>query len=279
MHLEIKKKSFLLGATSVYVCVCVCVCVKEKRERERERERERWGYREREIVRERTGVPLDPFVLSNRQLNVFIYVVVDTFTNRDPRDRILKKHSTERKLKNRGWVKKKTSMGVRAAFAVFLLFIATVEAEDGGVTFWGKEFTMTCPGKDGIKWYEGNGKQPLEGRKEGQKSQTANKKPYYFYVQGKVCDNCFELDSLMFLMAIVFDILMTICVMFIVYKCTKKKGPAGLTHASKPPPRSGGRGGPPVPSPDYEVSIVLLSLLHVALKWSSSPGWLEICLP
>lgn len=76
-------------------------------------------------------MPLDPFVLSNRQLNVFIYVVVDTFTNRDPRDRILKKHSTERKLKNRGWVKKKTSMGVRAAFAVFLLFIATVEAEDG----------------------------------------------------------------------------------------------------------------------------------------------------
>lgn len=37
----------------------------------------------------------------------------------------------------------------------------------------------------------------------------------------------------MFLMAIVFDILMTIGVMFIVYKCTKKKGPAGLTHAAK----------------------------------------------
>ena len=34
-------------------------------------------------------------------------------------------------------------------------------------------------------------------------------------------------------MAIVVDILMTIGVMFIVYQCTKKKSPAGLTHASK----------------------------------------------
>ncbi|XP_036943974.1 T-cell surface glycoprotein CD3 epsilon chain-like [Acanthopagrus latus] len=156
-----------------------------------------------------------------------------------------------------------TSMGVRAAFAVFLLFVATVKADEGGVSFWQREFTLTCP-KEG-KWFQDENNKEVQIKNETSKYFTMEytKKGsyhcvydstnyYYFYVQGKVCDNCYELDSVLFLMAIVVDILMTICVMFIVYKCTKKKSPAGLTHTSKPPPRSGGRGGPPVPSPDYE---------------------------
>ncbi|KAM8768242.1 T-cell surface glycoprotein CD3 epsilon chain-like isoform 2-T2 [Acanthopagrus schlegelii] len=160
-----------------------------------------------------------------------------------------------------------TSMGVRAALAVFLLFVATVKADEG-VSFWQRTFTMTCPragewfikdkGNDELKDVNGTHKEVTvkytvkDSYRCKYNDDNGKKNTYYFHVQGKVCDNCYELDSLLFLMAIVIDILMTICVMFIVYKCTKKKSPAGLTHTSKPPPRSGGRGGPPVPSPDYE---------------------------
>ncbi|XP_073344155.1 T-cell surface glycoprotein CD3 epsilon chain-like [Pagrus major] len=155
-------------------------------------------------------------------------------------------------------------MGVRAVFAVLLLFVATVKAGKGGVQFWRKEFTMTCPG--GGSWFdkdkaleEVNGTDVIATvvyKNKGfyrceYKTDTTDKIKYYFYVQGKTCDNCYELEATMFLSVIVADILMTICVMFIICKCAKKKGPAGLTHTSKSPARSGGR-GPPVPSPDYE---------------------------
>lgn len=48
-----------------------------------------------------------------------------------------------------------------------------------------------------------------------------------------VCENCFELDGNTLFMVIVGDLLMTIIVMVIVYRCSKKKSPAGPPQPSK----------------------------------------------
>nr|AND78199.1 CD3 epsilon [Lateolabrax japonicus] len=152
------------------------------------------------------------------------------------------------------------SLGVGAVL-VLLLFTATVKAAEGGVEFSGENFTMICPqsgdwfykDKESIKndsktisvKYDNSVKGSYHCSYEG------GEKKYYFYVKGNACANCFELDPFVFGLAIVLDVLWTICVMFMIFKCTKKKSSAGFTHASKAPARSGGR-APPVPSPDYE---------------------------
>lgn len=82
-------------------------------------------------------------------------------------------------------------------------------------------------------------------------AENDEKATYYFYVEGKVCENCFELDGKLFLIAIIGDAVMTAAVMYIIFKCTKKKGPAEVTHTSKPPARSGGR-AQPASSSEYE---------------------------
>ncbi|KAK9520559.1 hypothetical protein VZT92_020437 [Zoarces viviparus] len=145
-------------------------------------------------------------------------------------------------------------MGVRAALAFLLLFIAAAEARDGGVTFWKEKFTMTCPGEG--TWYMKNEliknestmwERPYNGKTKGlyhciykEDQHKEDKTKYYFYVKGSVCANCFELDALVFAVAIVVDVVGTACVMVIIYRCTKKKSSAGLTQAPKAPARSGG---------------------------------------
>lgn len=155
-------------------------------------------------------------------------------------------------------------MGVQAVLAVLLLFTATVKADEG-VTFWREKFTMTCPqtgtwfkkqeitqfaeGKDVTLKYDGKAKGLYHCEyKEEEKTDTTK---YYFYVKGKVCADCFELNAALFWGIIVADLMMTAFLMIIIYRFTKKKSSAGLTHASKAPARSGGQ-APPVPSPDYE---------------------------
>nr|ARA90651.1 CD3 epsilon [Epinephelus coioides] len=158
-------------------------------------------------------------------------------------------------------------MGVRATLAVLLLFIATVEAGDGkgGVEFWREEFRMTCP-QTGT-WYKKNGEPSLETEKDYLKltydgknkgsfyceygEGKTDKTKYYFYVKGKACENCFELDGRLFGLVIVVDMLGTAGLMIFIFSCTKKKSSAQPSHTSKAPARSGGR-GPPVPNPDYE---------------------------
>ncbi|KAF1393769.1 hypothetical protein PFLUV_G00019450 [Perca fluviatilis] len=156
------------------------------------------------------------------------------------------------------------SMGVRATLAVLLLFIATVKAAEGQVTFWRANFTMTCPGEG--NWFKKesvfNGReytQVYDGNSKGlyrceyvtvEGSQL--KKTYYFYVKGKACANCFELDSWVVGLAIVLDVLGTAFVMMVIYRYTKKKYSAGPSQASKAPARPAGpHQGPPVPHPDY----------------------------
>lgn len=153
-------------------------------------------------------------------------------------------------------------MGVQAVLVVVLLGIATTMAEDsttqGNVKIWRNQVTLICP-KVG-KWIDRNG--PIEDSSasktytflytsKGQYRCEYDSKKYRFYVEGNVCENCFELDGNTLFMVIVGDLLLTIIVMVIVYRCSNKKSPAGPPQPSKAPPRSGGR-GPPVPSPDYE---------------------------
>ncbi|XP_045930542.1 T-cell surface glycoprotein CD3 epsilon chain-like isoform X1 [Micropterus dolomieu] len=150
-------------------------------------------------------------------------------------------------------------MGVQAVLAVLLLFTAIVKAQEGGVTFWRNTFTMTCP-KEGTWHGESlNNSETKEqtmtltyGNDMKEFYCTYGDTKYYFYVKGKACDNCYELDAMLFWLAITVDVIGTVLVMMIIYRCTKQKSSTGLTPASKPPARQGGR-APPVPSPDYEL--------------------------
>nr|ARD07918.1 CD3 epsilon [Dicentrarchus labrax] len=154
-----------------------------------------------------------------------------------------------------------TNMGVQVVLVV-LLFIGPLKADEGGVKFWRTIVTLTCPGegdwfnKDGKNIsssestyefkYENDKKGPYHCKYEDDKDYT-----YYFYVQGKVCENCFELDAYLFLIAIIADVTITAVVMMIIFKYTKKKSSAGLNHTPKLPARSAAR-SQPASSSDYE---------------------------
>ncbi|KAA8593813.1 hypothetical protein FQN60_004647 [Etheostoma spectabile] len=133
------------------------------------------------------------------------------------------------------------SMGVWATLAVLLLFIATVKAAEGGVEFWRKTFTMTCPQSG--NWFR-------KGKEVQAKRLQDNEKS--IQDDYDVCENCFELDSFVVGLAIVVDVLGTAFVMMVIYKYTKKKYSAGLSQVSKAPARSAGHAPP---NPDtYEVA-------------------------
>ncbi|XP_071753365.2 T-cell surface glycoprotein CD3 epsilon chain-like isoform X2 [Centroberyx gerrardi] len=164
------------------------------------------------------------------------------------------------------------SICVRVVLAGLLLLIATVKA-DPGVSFWKTKFTMTCPEMG--KWYKDEEKKPLEEHesktwtseyddsKKGLYScqytpqsesdlEPAVPKTYFFYVKGKVCENCFELDGIVVLVVVVVDVFVTGGVILLVYKWAKRRNPAGPARTTKAPAKAAGRAGPPVPSPDYE---------------------------
>ncbi|MEQ2277125.1 hypothetical protein XENORESO_020245, partial [Xenotaenia resolanae] len=128
-------------------------------------------------------------------------------------------------------------MAVQAVLIVLLMFPTTVKTVTGQATFFKKEVTLTCP-QDGT-WYKEDTKVPETGKsftfpyesqvkyrceydnpKEGD---STTKMKYYFYVKGKTCDNCFELDAVFFLVIIFVDIIGTVVVMMIIYRCAKKK--------------------------------------------------------
>ncbi|KAG7480066.1 hypothetical protein JOB18_042425 [Solea senegalensis] len=154
-------------------------------------------------------------------------------------------------------------MAFQAALAVLFLCVATAKAT-GMVTFNGAMFEMTCP-EEG-KWYK-NGKEVgsnMNSYNTIYKSETRglyhciykdqeNDKDvkYYFYVKGKACANCVELDAFMFLLAITVDVVATTILMFFIYKCTKKKSSAKPAQTPKLPARSGGHAPPSTSSP-YE---------------------------
>ncbi|XP_037534447.1 T-cell surface glycoprotein CD3 epsilon chain-like [Nematolebias whitei] len=152
-------------------------------------------------------------------------------------------------------------MGVEAAFVVVLMFSATVKTESA---FWRDKVTLTCP-SDGI-WYDSETKvqSPTTATtfefvyqhkaqyyceyKKTESDDTFTKRMYYFYVKGKACENCFEVDGFLFMLVIIVDLIGTSVLMIIVYSCTKKKSPDQRSQSRS---KSGGR-APPVPAADYE---------------------------
>ncbi|KAM9853128.1 T-cell surface glycoprotein CD3 epsilon chain-like [Aulostomus maculatus] len=152
-------------------------------------------------------------------------------------------------------------MDLKALLAILVLMIGTAKADAGGVLFWRTDFTMLCPEKG--TWFK-NGKEiqkDLQSYSVSYDSQSkglyhcqynGNEEPvkYYFYIEGKFCANCFELNAKVFAVVIVADIILTAFVMVMTYKYTKKKS-SPESRSSKAAAHSGGR-GPPTPSPDYE---------------------------
>ncbi|XP_038817939.1 T-cell surface glycoprotein CD3 epsilon chain-like [Salvelinus namaycush] len=148
--------------------------------------------------------------------------------------------------------------GVYGGLVFLLLIMTTVEGE-GDVSFWRTTVTMTCPAK-GL-WYEGTVQMEQDEREKITKDYDENKRVYYcvygnektnyqFYIKGKVCKDCYELNPTLVAGAIIGDLLVTGGVILIVYlRARKKSGPAA---PQKPTSRSAGRGPPVVPSPDYE---------------------------
>lgn len=149
-------------------------------------------------------------------------------------------------------------MAVPAVFVVLFMFVATVKTQQGGAEFRNTKVTLTCP--ESGAWYEGdsstqetsagnnktfefNYKQKVKYRCE------YSSKKYYFFVQGRVCQNCFELDAKFFVVIIVLDLIGTAVVMMIIYKCSKKKSSEKPPPTPKPPLRTGNR---PAHGSEYE---------------------------
>ncbi|XP_049581552.1 T-cell surface glycoprotein CD3 epsilon chain [Syngnathus scovelli] len=136
-----------------------------------------------------------------------------------------------------------------ALFFCHLLILSAVEANTGGVSFWREHFTMTCP--ETGTWFKKGESEPrntsktltIEGNNKGlyhcKYDENSNEIKYYFYVEGKVCANCFELDAELFGMFIAADVSITIILMILIYKCTKMISLLGTK-------------GPDTPSPDYD---------------------------
>lgn len=165
------------------------------------------------------------------------------------------------------------SMGVQAVLTVVLiLFTATVKTQDGEISVWKTKVTLTCP-ESGL-WYENEKKiEKTEDGKEinddtGEKyfefeytgkttyrcdypAKRTEPQKYYFRFEGKVCENCYELDGMLVAVVIVLDVVGTVLLMMIICYCTKNKSSAAPAQSSKAPARSGGR-PPPGASSEYE---------------------------
>uniref|UniRef100_A0A3P9LUB1 CD3 gamma/delta subunit Ig-like domain-containing protein n=1 Tax=Oryzias latipes TaxID=8090 RepID=A0A3P9LUB1_ORYLA len=140
-------------------------------------------------------------------------------------------------------------MGVQAVFLVLLLCAVTPKAHgdsDWGIDFKQNKVTLTCP-LQSTEWDPKlkNPKSTYEFKyqKPVQHFCKANENKYFFYVKGKGCDNCFELDGWLLGGAIIADVVVTTILMTIIYKCTKKKVADGPAHLTKPsgPPHAPGR--------------------------------------
>lgn len=154
-------------------------------------------------------------------------------------------------------------MAVRAVFVVLFMFVATVKTQKGGAEFRNTKVTLTCP--ESGAWYKGepstqetsagnnetftfNYTQKVKYSCEYSTGAPAKTK-YKFYVQGRVCQNCFELDAKFFVVIIVVDLIGTAVVMMIIYKCSKKKSSDKPPPIAKPPSRPGNR---PAHGSEYE---------------------------
>ncbi|XP_017286102.1 T-cell surface glycoprotein CD3 epsilon chain-like [Kryptolebias marmoratus] len=143
-------------------------------------------------------------------------------------------------------------IGVQVVLIVVLMFEASAQGE---ATFWRKQVTLTCP-EEG-QWFN-DGKEvntnilqtyEFEYQQQAEYSCVySDNKKYYFFVKGRACENCFEVDGRLFMLAIIVDLIGTSVLMMVVYSCTKKKVP------DRPSQSRSARGGraSSAPSADYE---------------------------
>uniref|UniRef100_A0A3P8UAK0 CD3 gamma/delta subunit Ig-like domain-containing protein n=1 Tax=Amphiprion percula TaxID=161767 RepID=A0A3P8UAK0_AMPPE len=166
-------------------------------------------------------------------------------------------------------------MGVQAVLTVVLiLFTATVKTHDGVISVWKTKVTLKCPqpgtwfkeDKE-IKKKDDDGKETTENIEESKEhtftydvktkyhcryyDSLNNAINYYFRFEGKVCEDCYELNASLVGLVIVVDVVGTVLMMMIICYCTKNKSSAAPVHSSKAPARSGGR-PPPASSSEYE---------------------------
>lgn len=142
-------------------------------------------------------------------------------------------------------------MAVPAVFVVLLMFATAVKTENGGADFRNTEVTLTCP--EPGTWYKGDsstaeisgGNNKTFKFNYKQKVQYScaysDKIKYKFYVKGRVCENCFELDAKFFAVIIGVDLIGTAVVMMIIYKCSKKKSSDKPPPTARPPLKPGNR--------------------------------------
>ncbi|XP_051814191.1 T-cell surface glycoprotein CD3 epsilon chain-like [Acanthochromis polyacanthus] len=161
-------------------------------------------------------------------------------------------------------------MGVQAVLTVVLiLFTATVKTHDGEISVWKTKVTLTCP--EIGKWYkddtvitektddadleieEKSHTFTYEGKTTFHCEYTSQAETikYYFRFEGKVCEDCYEVDARLIGLVIIVDIVGTALLMILICSCTKNKSSAGPAHSSKAPARSGGR-PTPASSSEYE---------------------------
>ncbi|XP_054594044.2 T-cell surface glycoprotein CD3 epsilon chain [Nothobranchius furzeri] len=147
-------------------------------------------------------------------------------------------------------------MDVQAAFAVLLMFAATVNADgEASASFRGSEVTLTCP-FDGA-WYDKDTKLSETDAYTFQYEvpvqydcKTSTGRLYQFYVRGLACDNCFELDAFLFIGMVTADVIVSTVLMIIIYRCNRKTSSDAAPHPAKSPAKAPGR-APPIPHPDY----------------------------
>uniref|UniRef100_A0A8C7Y4I7 T-cell surface glycoprotein CD3 epsilon chain n=1 Tax=Oryzias sinensis TaxID=183150 RepID=A0A8C7Y4I7_9TELE len=118
------------------------------------------------------------------------------------------------------------------AVSVFLLvfFMFGVKAEEGGVSFWRSDVTLTCP-RNGT-WFQHNTQlhtgetyvlkyeRPIRVHCVYEEEEATKKT--FFFVKGRVCETCFELDGVYLGGAIFADVIMTAALMAFIYRRTKK---------------------------------------------------------
>ncbi|XP_010869168.1 T-cell surface glycoprotein CD3 epsilon chain [Esox lucius] len=139
---------------------------------------------------------------------------------------------------------------------VFLGILTKVEGQ-GDVTFWRDKYTLTCP--EIGEWYVDNELIQAEAR-SFDPIEIGNTRSYHcqygkenikhlFYIQGRGCENCYEVEMNQIAMVIVGDLILTGAVILIVYFWAQKK--SGPATSQKPTSRSRGQ-APVVSNVDYE---------------------------
>lgn len=129
-------------------------------------------------------------------------------------------------------------MVFRVVLAFILLISATAEAK-GGVSIWMDEVTLTCPEKGSWNFKNETSVGMIDSQYKYQYNGAKDiyycnyTEIYHFYIQGKPCRNCIELDTLVFAVVIVADVLFTVLIMAIIYKCSKKKPGGTASNASR----------------------------------------------